>query len=108
MVNPAPEVDLELDLRMDLPDDDDEILVTPYTEAENTATKRSTQPELAENNEDPVYVITRGKEKEDAGINTNWGEVAPKVTGVPGSHHCPQPGRGQIPPGASWVQPSPD
>ena len=87
MVNPAPVVDLEVDLRMDLPDDDDEILVTPYTEAENTATKRPTQSELAKDNEDPVYVITKGKEKEDAGFYTNWGEVAAKVTGVPGNSH---------------------
>ena len=34
-----------------------------------------------------VYVITKGKEEEDAGIYTNWGEVAPKVTGVPGNSH---------------------
>ena len=77
-------VDLEVDLRMDLPDDDDEILLSPYTEAEDTATKRPTEPE---DNEDPVYVITKGKEEEDTGIYTNWGEVAPKVTGVPGNSH---------------------
>ena len=84
MVNPAPAVDLEVDLRMDLPDDDDEILLSPYTEAEDTAAKMPTEPE---DNEDPVYVITKGKEEEDAGIYTNWGEVAPKVTGVPGNSH---------------------
>ena len=84
MVNPAPAVDLEVDLRMDLPDDDDEILLSPYTEAEDTATKIPTEPE---DNEDPVYVITKGKEEEDAGIYTNWGEVAAKVTGVPGNSH---------------------
>ena len=67
------------------------------------------QPELAEDNEDPVYVITKGKEKEDAGIYTNWGEVSPKSpVCLELTREVRQPGRGQIPPGASWVQPSPD
>ena len=44
-------------------------------------------PAAEESEQDPVYVIMKGRDKGDAGIYTNWMEVAPKVNGVSGNSH---------------------